>query len=274
MSHFDFKQFRIEQDRCAMKVGTDGVLLGAWAEGGRRVLDIGTGTGLIALMMAQRFENAAVTAIDIDAEACVQARENVLSSPFADRVEVVHASLQDFCATFANFRSSEQAILTESQRSSNSFPATWQPSNSFSATWQPSNSLLENRFDCIVSNPPFFEQSLKNPDQRKATARHADSLPFSDLFEGVSQLLSDEGIFSVVIPVEKLESFLSNAYLSGFYIVRQCMIKTTRRKPAKRCLLAFQKHLPASVERAEFYLQNDDGTRSDWYRHLTKNFYL
>ena len=264
MSHFDFKQFRIEQDRCAMKVGTDGVLLGAWAEGGRRVLDIGTGTGLIALMMAQRFENSVVTAIDIDAEACEQARENVLASPFAHRVEVVHASLQDFSASFANFRSSEQAILTESQRSS----------NSFSTTWKPSNSLIENRFDCIVSNPPFFEQSLKNPDQRKATARHADSLPFSDLFEGVSQLLSDEGIFSVVIPVEKLESFLSNAYLSGFYIARQCIIKTTRRKPAKRCLLAFQKHLPASVERAEFYLQNDDGTRSDWYRNLTENFYL
>lgn len=241
MSHFDFKKFRIEQDRCAMKVGTDGVLLGAWAEGGRRILDVGTGTGVIALMMAQRFADATVTAIDIDAEACAQAQENALKSPFDNRVSVVHSSVQSFAADFL-----EKSLKTD---------------------------LLE-LFDSIVSNPPFFEQSLKNPDQRKATARHTDSLPFSDLFECASQLLSDDGIFSVIIPIEKLESFSSNAYLSGFYISRQCMIKTTLKKPAKRCLLAFQKHLPTSVERTEFYLQNDDGTRSDWYQNLTENFYL
>jgi len=224
-----------------MKVGTDGVLLGAWAEGGRRILDVGTGTGVIALMMAQRFADATVTAIDIDAEACAQAQENALKSPFDNRVSVVHSSVQSFAADFL-----EKSLKTD---------------------------LLE-LFDSIVSNPPFFEQSLKNPDQRKATARHTDSLPFSDLFECASQLLSDDGIFSVIIPIEKLESFSSNAYLSGFYISRQCMIKTTLKKPAKRCLLAFQKHLPTSVERTEFYLQNDDGTRSDWYQNLTENFYL
>jgi len=224
-----------------MKVGTDGVLLGAWAEGGRRILDVGTGTGVIALMMAQRFADATVTAIDIDAEACAQAQENALRSPFDNQVSVVHSSVQSFAADFL-----EKSLKTD---------------------------LLE-LFDSIVSNPPFFEQSLKNPDQRKATARHTDSLPFSDLFECASQLLSDDGIFSVIIPIEKLESFSSNAYLSGFYISRQCMIKTTLKKPAKRCLLAFQKHLPTSVERTEFYLQNDDGTRSDWYQNLTENFYL
>ena len=241
MSHFDFKQFRIEQDRCAMKVGTDGVLMGAWAEGGRRILDIGTGTGVIALMMAQRFADATVTAIDIDDEACAQARENASASPFANRVSVVHSSVQSFAADFLEKCSQNDSLKL---------------------------------FDSIVSNPPFFEQSLKNPDQRKATARHTDSLPFADLFECASQLLSDDGVFSVIIPVEKLESFSSNAYLSGFYITRQCMIKTTLKKPAKRCLLTFKKHLPTSVERTEFYLQNDDGTRSDWYRNLTGNFYL
>ncbi len=224
-----------------MKVGTDGVLLGAWAEGGRRILDIGTGTGVIALMMAQRFADATVTAIDIDAEACAQARENASMSPFANRVSVVHSSVQSFAADFLEKCSQNDSL---------------------------------ELFDSIVSNPPFFEQSLKNPDNRKATARHTDSLPFADLFKSVSHLLSDEGVFSVIIPVEKLESFSSNAYLSSFYISRQCMIKTTLKKPAKRCLLAFQKHLPTSVERTEFYLQNDDGTRSDWYRNLTGNFYL
>ena len=241
MSSFDFKQFRIEQDRCAMKVGTDGVLLGAWAEGGRRILDIGTGTGVIALMMAQRFADATVTAIDIDEEACRQARENVQLSPFANRVSVVHSSVQSFSVDSLEKSFKNDSIL---------------------------------QFDSIVSNPPFFEQSLKNPDSRKAIARHTDSLPFADLFESVSRLLGDDGIFSVIIPSEKLESFTSNAYLSGFSISRQCFVKTTSKKPAKRCLLAFKKHLPEAVEKSEIFLQNEDGTRSESYRNLTQDFYL
>lgn len=92
---FRFQQFTVYQDKCGMKVGTDGTLLGAWATGGRRILDIGTGTGLIALMMAQRFPEATVTAIDIDADASAQARENVASSPFTGRIDVAHVSLQD-----------------------------------------------------------------------------------------------------------------------------------------------------------------------------------
>ena len=241
MSHFDFKQFRIEQDRCAMKVGTDGVLLGAWAEGGRRILDIGTGTGLIALMMAQRFADATVTAIDIDAEACRQAADNVLASPFAERVGVVHSSLQSFSADFL-----------EKSLKNGSFEL----------------------FDSIVSNPPFFEQSLRNPDDRKAVARHADSLPYSDLFDAVSRLLGDDGVFSVIVPAENLEQFCSNAYLSGFYMTRKCMVKTTPRKSAKRCLLAFGKHPSEAFENVEVCLQDEDGNRSDWHRLLTQDFYL
>ena len=99
MGNFRFKQFEIEQDRCAMKVGTDGVLLGAWAQGGRRILDIGSGTGLISLMMAQRFPEAEVVGIDMDADACGQARENVMASPFRDRVEIECCRLQDFGGT-------------------------------------------------------------------------------------------------------------------------------------------------------------------------------
>ena len=95
MAGFTFKQFEIQQDRCAMKVGTDGVLLGAWAEGGQRILDIGSGTGLISLMMAQRFPEAQVWGIDIDPDACMQARENVAASPFADRVGIACCALQD-----------------------------------------------------------------------------------------------------------------------------------------------------------------------------------
>ena len=229
-SSFTFQQFSVRQDRCAMKVGTDGVLLGAWAEGGKRILDVGTGTGLIALMMAQRFPDASVVGIDIDALACQQAQENVADSPFAGRVGVSCVSLQDY-----------------------SGPDT---------------------FDCIVANPPFFENSLRNPDERKAAARHTDMLPFDDLFNGVERLLSDDGVFSVIIPSDFLERFISNAYISGFYITRQYDIKTTIRKPVKRCLLAFRKLRPELLDRREVYLQDVDGNRSAWYSELMRDFYL
>ena len=150
MAGFKFKHFEIHQDRCAMKVGTDGVLLGAWALGGKRILDIGSGTGLISLMMAQRYPEAQVVGIDLDAEACAEARENVAASPFADRVNIVDCRLQDY-------------------------------------------ESLE-KFDAIVSNPPFFLNSLKNPDSKRSMARHADSLPFRELFRGVKLLLSDDEI--------------------------------------------------------------------------------
>lgn len=232
MGDFSFKQFHICQDRTAMKVGTDGVLLGAWAEGGTRVLDIGTGTGVIALMMAQRFPESSVVGIDVDADASSQALENVQASPFADRVEVVCSSLQDFAA-----------------KGETSFPS-------------------------IVSNPPYFEHSLRNPDQARATARHADTLPFADLFSGVGSLLADDGVFSAIVPSESVGSFCSYAHLSGLFVSRQCFVKTTPRKPARRCLLAFRKHQPATFEREEVCLQNADGTRSDWYAALTADFYL
>lgn len=133
MGNFRFKQFEIEQDRCAMKVGTDGVLLGAWAQGGKRILDIGSGTGLISLMMAQRFPEAEVVGIDMDADACGQARENVMASPFRDRVEIECCRLQDFGGT------SEAAEALETAEDLKSAGV----------------------FDAIVSNPPFFVDSLK-----------------------------------------------------------------------------------------------------------------
>ena len=135
-----------------MKVGTDGVLIGAWANGGKRILDIGTGTGLIALMMAQRFDDAEIKAVDLDRDACCQARENVANSRFAGRVEVFETAIQQFHDAAG--------------------------------------------FDSIVSNPPFFQNSLKNPDTRRAAARHSDSLPFSVLFEKVAALLTSDGVFS------------------------------------------------------------------------------
>ena len=229
MAGFRFKQFEIRQDRCAMKVGTDGVLLGAWAPGGKRILDIGTGTGLVALMMAQRFPEARVVGIDLDADACGQAGENVADSPFAARVGIVHCALQEY----------EDAP-----------------------------------FDAIVSNPPFFVNSLKNPDSKRTMARHADSLPFGDLFRGVDRLLSADGVFSAIVPAEVLGQFVAEAYVSGLFLVSKCSVKTVGRKQPKRCLLTFVRHHASALEEHIETMTDSQGNRSPWYAKITEEFYL
>lgn len=230
MAGFKFKHFEIHQDRCAMKVGTDGVLLGAWALGGKRILDIGSGTGLISLMMAQRYPEAQVVGIDLDAEACAEARENVAASPFADRVNIVDCRLQDYESV--------------------------------------------EKFDAIVSNPPFFLNSLKNPDSKRSMARHADSLPFRELFRGVKLLLSDDGVFSAIVPVEVLEAFASEGYMHGFYLLRQCGIKTVERKLPKRYLLTFAKHRSMEMDDMVETMMDSEGNRSEWYAKITEEFYV
>lgn len=230
-SSFSFRQFTVWQDRCAMKVGTDGVLLGAWAHGGKRILDIGTGTGLIAIMMGQRFEDAEITAVEIDHDAAVQAQENVDASPFAGRVSIVESDILAY------------------------------------------NS--EKPFDAIVSNPPFFTDSLRNPDLQRATARHADTLPYRQLFAAVARLLHDDGEFSAVIPFDCLPLFTSEAYLAGLTMSRKCAIRTTPRKQPKRYLVAFKKSgHQDTMATDEENLMNADGSRSEWYSSLTKDFYI
>lgn len=229
MASFRFKQFEIRQDRCAMKVGTDGVLLGAWAPGGKRILDIGSGTGLISLMMAQRFPEARVVGIDLDADACSQASENVGGSPFSARVDIEHCALQEYD---------------------------------------------DAPFDAIVSNPPFFVNSLKNPDSKRTMARHTDSLPFGDLFRGVNRLLSDEGMFSVIVPTEVLEQFVAEAYVSGLFLIAKCSVKTVERKQPKRCLLTFAKHRGNGQEEQVETMTDSQGNRSSWYAKITEEFYL
>lgn len=227
---FRFRQFEVCQERCAMKVGTDGVLLGAWADGGKRILDIGTGTGLLSLMMAQRFPQSRLTGIDMDADACRQAAENVEASPFRDRIEIVCASLQQYAC--------------------------------------------DGLFDCIVSNPPFFVNGMKNPDSRRSMARHADTLTYADLFDGVGRLLHGNGIFSVVIPSECLDRLLEEAFLHGFYPTRRIAVRTTPRKQPRRYLLSFSRESIGVVTDADVVLQQADGSRSEWYQTLTAEFYL
>lgn len=225
---FSFKQFDVYHDKCAMKVGTDGVLIGAWAEGGRSILDIGTGTGLVAMMMAQRFPNAHIDAIDIDHDAYCQARENIAKTSFAERINVVETSLQQH----------------------------------------------HGQYDAIVSNPPFFENSLKAPDGKRSVARHADSLPVAELMRRVYEMLTDEGVFSAVIPTQMLSRYEEEAAYNKLALVRICKVKTVERKPAKRCLIMIKKRKTDALHIEEHLLMNTDGSRSDWYQELTSEFYL
>ncbi len=240
MADFTFKRFVIHQDRCAMKVGTDGVLLGAWATGGRKILDIGTGTGLIALMMAQRFPVACLTAIDIEHDACVQARYNIACSDFAN-VDVQDISLQDFTR----------------QRHVNSV-----------------HDRLIMKYDSIVSNPPFFVNALKSKDERRTMARHNDSLSYRDLFGCVAELLADGGQFSVVIPADCLVDFVSEGYIYGLFLHRKYAVRTVVNKSPKRYLLSFSNIPPVAEDIQEVFLMDENSKRSAWYAEITREFYV
>jgi tRNA1Val (adenine37-N6)-methyltransferase len=218
---FQFKQFTVEQELCAMKVGTDGVLLGAWANGGQRILDAGTGTGVIAMMLAQRYPGARVTAIDIDEGAVRQAQQNVTKSPFAAQVTVLQETLQEH----------------------------------------------QGEYDAIVSNPPFFIDSLAAPDEQRNMARHTATLTYAELMQAAYRLLSDEGELSVVVPFDYRQRMEDEAIFVGFFPSRVCAVKTTERKPAKRYLLAFRKH-PCPCEKEQLTIGSED------YQALTSAFYL
>ena len=235
-SVFTFKQFKVEQSGCAMKVGTDGVLLGAWAKGGERILDIGTGSGLIALMMAQRCPLAQIVALDIDEGAYKQAVGNVEGSVFCDRISVVHASLQDYCKV---------------------------------------NKVgLEGSFDAIVSNPPFFVNSLKSKGDSRTMARHTDTLSFEELLRWVSFLLREHGTFSCIIPTVVLNDFLSESYICGLSLMYHVAIKTVENKIAKRHLLCLVKGVYGEEMHEEQVLKDTEGKPSFWYNEITKAFYL
>ncbi|MCK9617449.1 MAG: methyltransferase [Lentimicrobiaceae bacterium] len=229
---FHFKQFAVEHDKSTMKVGTDAVLLGAWANVSHAgpILEIGTGCGIISLMLAQRF-NALVTAIDIDFLSVQQAIANVVSSKWHQKITVIHTSLQEF---------------------TNSQPGL---------------------FDAVVCNPPFFNQSLKASTYRKNLARHNDNLPPEELFNAVNQLLSPEGLFSVIAPIEIFSLFEQKALLNNFVTTRKTEIIPKEGKRTSRVLLEFSKKKRVSTENHLTILTIDDKYTNE-YISLTKDFYL
>lgn len=241
---FRYKQFTISQEHAAMKVGTDSDLLGTLAAGGTEILDIGTGTGIITLMMAQRFPDAKFTAIDIDDNAIIDATVNFANSPFADRLTLQHISFQEFLKGF--------------QVSGSKF--------------QNSDNTLNPTFDCVVCNPPYFDKSQESDDLSRTRARHTSSLPFSVLVGGAYQLLRDGGVFSVCIPPEVLEEFSAECIFKGFWLQDMYKIKSIPEKSPKRYVLVHKKGAPGQTRVHEFCMRNSDKSRSDWYKQQLKDF--
>lgn len=238
---FKFKQFTIHQQHCAMKVGTDGTLLGAWCRTfphDKLSLDIGTGTGLIAIMLAQRSSDAnRVYAIECDRQSFLQARENISASPWSERIIPVYGTIQNFAA---------------------------QPEN-----W--------HRFDNIVSNPPYFSNSLLPPDSRRSAARHTTDLSYDDLLRCSTELLSAKGRISVIIPESESALMVSSARRYGLEVSRQTKVKTVPDGEVKRRMIEFSfagAFDSSMTDESSLCIENADGTFSEKYIELTKDFYL
>ena len=260
---FRFKQFCVWHNLCAMKVGTDGVLLGAWAMQGtnapssstteghhisksidekseaqhrkhaevHHILDIGTGSGLIALMLAQRFGEAKIDAIDIAPSAIQQAEQNFRQSPWSERLCCSLSALQDYHS--------------------------------------------DTVYDLIVSNPPYFQNSLKNPDQDRLLARHSDSLPYSSLLHHAAQLVAPQGIIALILPAEAEKDIIRIAETEKLFCTRLTRVCTKPGKNAKRILIEFSPIPSDQPTQPElFYIESSTSPRSEEYSRLTQDFYL
>lgn len=232
---FQFKQFTIEQDRCAMKVGTDGVLLGAWtpiAVDTNSILDIGSGTGLIALMLAQRSNANQIDAVEIDEEAYEQCVENFENSPWSDRLFCFHAALDE---------------LVEDP---------------------------EDEYDVIISNPPFYSEDFKTDNIQRDLARFQDAMPFEGLIEAADLLLSENGLFAVIIPFKEEERFIDLCAKFELYPVKVTRVKGAHKTPIVRSLMAFKRYELAVLEADELVVEINRHEYTDDYINLTKDFYL
>lgn len=229
---FSFKQFSIRQDRTAMKVGTDGVLLGAWVNlngAESEILDIGTGTSLIALMMAQRCE-ANVDAVEIDESSASQAVENIAASPWSDRVEVYCTAIQEFRPT--------------------------------------------KKYDLIVSNPPYFCNSLLSPNAERNNARHTTSLSFNDLIESVMRLLTQEGRFALILPINEFQLFEKEVN-NRLFLNRICNAKGFDDGETIRVMSEWSLSSSASKDTEAVVIRDrSTGDFNAGYKSLTADFYL
>jgi tRNA1Val (adenine37-N6)-methyltransferase len=232
---FQFKQFTLQQDRCAMKVGTDGILLGAWAgvAGVKTVLDIGTGTGLIAIMLAQRAADASIHGVDIDELSCQQAKENVQSAPWSERLEIFHQPIQDFSRQH------------------------------------------DYHYDLIVSNPPFFTGGTFSHEQDRNSVRHTVKLPHSDLLRVVQTMLSDKGRFAVVLPYIEGLRFQELAEGYNLHCNRVTEVLPRAGRPVERLLMEFGREAKErQIDQLIIRDEGEGEVWTEEYIALTGAFYL
>ena len=231
---FTFKQFTVNQERCAMKIGTDGVLLGAWApliNNPNAILDIGAGTGILSLMLAQRSTAEQIDAIEIDEDAYEQCVENFETSPWGDRLFCFHAGLDEFVDD------------------------------------------PEDKYDLIISNPPFYAEDFKTDDSQRDMARFQDAMPFEELIEAAALLLSDNGIFSVIIPFKQEAKFVSMCKELDLFPLQITRVKGTPTSDIKRSLLAFTR-IEQTPLIDELTIEISRHQYTPEYIALTKDFYL
>lgn len=237
MSEFKFKQFSVLQDQTAMKIGTDGVLLGAWSSVSHypdTVLDIGAGTGIIALMLAQRCNANTIDAVELDENAYEQAVENFERSDWGDRLFCYHAPFEDFAVEMCED---------------------------------------EETYELIVSNPPFYTDDYKTDDEARNKARFTSSLSFEQLLTGVAKILADTGVFTTIIPFKEESNFVDTAATLGLYPQRICRVQGTANSEVKRSMLAFSFE-EASPEITTLVIEKARHQYTEDYIALTKDFYL
>lgn len=231
---FQFKQFTVNQDQCAMKIGTDGVLLGAWTSVDHNpfnVLDIGAGTGILSLMIAQRSNAEQIEAIEIDDDAFEQCAENFENSPWNDRLFCFHASLLEYIEA------------------------------------------VDEKFDLIICNPPFYSEDYKTEDKARNLARFSDAMPMEHIIFAVINFLSENGIFSIVIPHKMENTFIEEASLIGLFPNRILRVKGNPNSEIKRSLIEFS-YSETAIKITELIIETERHQYTEDYINLTKDFYL
>ncbi|WP_372947305.1 tRNA1(Val) (adenine(37)-N6)-methyltransferase [Mariniphaga sp.] len=232
---FQFKQFKVIQEQTAMKVGTDGVLLGSWVDvsEAETILDIGAGTGIISIMLAQRSKiNTKITGIEIENNAADEASLNATNSPWSEKITILNKSLQQF-----------QQHCTE-------------------------------KFDLIVSNPPFFSNSQKSKCEYLAMAKHNHLLPLTELVEKSVKLMSSVGKLAVILPVNEAKKIIQLAKKEGLYLLRETEVRPNGLKPPHRYLLEFGKN-PGTAEKEILLIHSSESNSyTEKYKFLTRDFYL